>query len=105
VAIKLSLHGIDLGVISIYNMPTCSIDSGVWGRLQNTQEDFILCGDLNCRSKVLGGVGSNSNGDLLENVILNNDFLVLNDSSPTFNRKNYAELLDYIISTSPIASK
>jgi hypothetical protein len=89
VAVKLSLHGKNVIAISLYNLPTCSIESGLWTQLQNSKEDFILCRDLNCRSKIVGCAGSNKNGEILEDIILENDFVVLNDSSPTFNRNDY----------------
>jgi exonuclease III len=105
VSIRLVLHGKEITILSYYNPPTSSIESQLWLHLQNSKEDFILCGDLNCRSSSLGGIGSNRNGELLENIILDHDFIILNDSSPTFFRNDYFELLDYMISTPRIASK
>jgi hypothetical protein len=81
------------------------VESDLWAQLQIKKEDFILCGDLNCRSNALGCAGSNKNGEILEEIILENDFVVLNDSSPAYNRNDYWELLDYIICIPRVASK
>jgi exonuclease III len=89
VAIKCSLHGKNVNILSFYNPPSSSIESDLWARLQSSKDDFILCGDLNCRSSVLGSIGNNRNGELLEDIVLENDFVVLNESTPTYNRNGY----------------
>ncbi len=59
-------------------------------------------GDLNAKSKLWGADKNNENGDLLENLIMENDCIIVNNKSSThiiFNGKTSSILVYCIIST------
>ncbi|RMZ98642.1 hypothetical protein BpHYR1_031361, partial [Brachionus plicatilis] len=59
-------------------------------------KNYILGGDLNALTKQLGCLGENQNGTVLEKIINELDFSVINDKTPTFNifNREYFEILD-----------
>ncbi|RNA38579.1 hypothetical protein BpHYR1_048423 [Brachionus plicatilis] len=61
--------------------------------------NYILGGALNARTKKIGCLGENENGLMLERIINELDFSVINDKRPTFNifNRNYFEILDLFL--------
>ena len=79
----------------------------VFDDIERMFENYIICGDLNSKSFVFNCKSENSNGNILEDIIINNNCQIINDGifSPTFHtvtaNKNYHELLDFFVG-SPI---
>ena len=61
-------------------------------------------GDLNAKSTLWGADKNNENGDILDNLILENDYIIVNNKEPThvhFNGKT-SSILDYCIITTKL---
>ncbi|RNA20484.1 RNA-directed DNA polymerase from mobile element jockey, partial [Brachionus plicatilis] len=71
----------ELFVFSLYNPPNVLLNFEFFKTCRN----YILGGDLNARTKQIGCVVENENGIMLERIINELDFSVINDKRPTFN--------------------
>ncbi|RNA29438.1 hypothetical protein BpHYR1_005632 [Brachionus plicatilis] len=65
---------------------------------------FIIGGDLNSKTKQIGCIGENENGQVLERVLNGLNVSVINDKSPTFNifNRQYFEILDLFLTPSSL---
>ena len=102
--ITIKLEHKDLYVVAYYNPPDAVLNEQLFSFLSN--KHFILIGDLNAKSDIIGNSSSNRNGDILNNILLNNNIICLNDDSYThisFNKENYS-ILDLAICSSDLYS-
>jgi len=107
IAIKIKFSNTELIVVSYYNPPEVKLCSEVWEELEKNSLSYLVCGDLNARSQILGGQKTNKNGKVLEEILENSNAIVLNEKNkPTFfksqNDQFYQEVLDYFICSSSI---
>jgi len=81
----------------------------VFNLLSKQNKDYILCGDLNSRSEAIGCAGTNSNGTILERILLEHDCFIINNNEHTYvsfkNFGNYSENLDLAIGSSSMFTK
>ncbi|RNA06893.1 RNA-directed DNA polymerase from mobile element jockey-like [Brachionus plicatilis] len=93
----------ELFVFNLYNPPNVLLNFEFF----KTSRIFILGGNLNARTKQIGCVGENENGIILERIINELDFSVINDKRPTFNifNNNYFEILDLFLVSSSLIDK
>jgi len=87
VAIKVKLKTEFFYLISLYIPPRTNsqdkyLDSEFFITL-NKLQPFILCGDLNSKSKLWNCKDYNSNGRTLEEIIINSNFSIINNRFPS----------------------
>ena len=84
IAIEISIIDICFIVISYYNPPSSTLSHALFSILSSNKKfkNFIILGDLNAKLKFFNET-SNQNGELLEEILLENDILLLNNSSIT----------------------
>ena len=76
-------------LFSYYNSPDIVLDKEIFENIEEQFENYLICGDFNARSVVLGGIGDNSNGAILEQIVINSNGLILNEGNePTFHILN-----------------
>ena len=51
--------------------------------LNTSKDQFIVVGDLNAKSTQWGADINNQNGEILNDIVLDNDCLVVNNKKPT----------------------
>lgn len=93
--------------ISWYLPPNSDFPDAEFFNKLNQLKSFILCGDLNSKSKLWFSKDTNKNGKLLEEEILKNNFTVIHNRKPTFyslNANKY-EVLDIILTSANINDK
>ena len=94
----------ELYIFSFYHPPDhkLPLNSLVFDHIQKNFENFILAGDLNSKLCSLGCNNTNQNGKILETILMNSRFLLVNDCTPTYHSKNhdYTSVLDYFIISS-----
>ncbi|RMZ95734.1 RNA-directed DNA polymerase from mobile element, partial [Brachionus plicatilis] len=69
----------ELFVFSLYNPPNVLLNFEFFKTVNKKCRNYILGGDLNARTKQIGCVGENENGIMLERIINELDFSVIND--------------------------
>jgi len=109
IGIKIELKNkIKLHLFSYYNPPSSMLDPKIFENIEEKYEHYLICGDLNARSTILGCNGDNNNGSILESVVINRNGLILNEGKEsTFHiqSQNYHEKLDYIFGSPFFANK
>ena len=97
----------ELNIFTYYNPPQSILNKEIFDFIEQSFENYLICGDLNSKSLTFNCKSENSNGVILEDIIINNSCQIINDGnfSPTFHtitgKTNYHELLDFFIG-SPI---
>jgi exonuclease III len=101
-AINITMNKKEVCVFSYYNPPQKELCEKVFQILKETKTDFILLGDINAKMTSWKTGTNNTNGEILNDIILSYDCLIVNNKEPThfsFNG-NSESLLDFcIIST------
>ena len=66
----------------------------------------LIMGDLNAKSEILGCRTTNKNGIILENILLNSNLIVANNSSPTYHcmHRNNQEILDWVLVSNEVSN-
>ena len=103
-AVNIMINKNEVCVLSYYNPPLKELSEKVFEILKETKTKFILMGDLNAKTTLWEAEINNSNGDTLDEIILNNDCLIMNNKESThycFNGKTES-ILDYCIVSSNI---
>lgn len=73
--------------------------------VRSNNEKAIIAGDFNAKSPQWGMAFSDRRGQIITEWIAANDYVVINQGDkPTFERENYAAILDLTIATSNISS-
>ncbi|RMZ94334.1 RNA-directed DNA polymerase from mobile element jockey-like, partial [Brachionus plicatilis] len=91
----------DIFLFSFYNPPSQKLNKSIFEFINQNYEHFIIAGDLNSRTSVIDS-NTNENGKILENILENPSFLLINSNTPTFTIPNrgYTSVLDLIITSS-----
>jgi exonuclease III len=75
VAINTRINEKEVCVVSYYNPPNSKLNEKVLEILKKEEVEYIIMGDLNAKSTLWGADKNNENGDILDNLILENDCL------------------------------
>jgi hypothetical protein len=98
-AINLSINGKETCIITYYNPPNLKLSEEVFHILRKKCAEYVIMGDLNAKATLWCSDKNNDSGDILDNIILDNDCIIANSKEPThknFNGKT-TSILDYII--------
>jgi ribonuclease HI len=84
VAVRVHLH-VAVTICSIYIPPSESLTTTeLTGLIGQLPEPILLLGDFNAHHPLWGSPSACPRGNLLSNFLLDSDFVVLNNSSPTY---------------------
>lgn len=94
-------------IINMYVPSGTCISIEFLDRLKQSKEQILLCGDLNSKSDLWFNSKSNNSGRILENFIIENNFMVLNDQIATYYSTAHKSnsILDLFICSASIAHK
>lgn len=73
-------------------------------RLSRTSGNYLLGGDFNCRNQAWGCLRANCWGNILENLLMTNEFAIAHTPNPTFvpNTTNSSpSVLDFFLTNAP----
>ena len=105
VGVKVIINKTEILIYNIYNPPQSTID------LNNYKQFFenknaIITGDLNAKNTLWKSPKTNKSGEVLEQLLINNDFIVLNTGQPTYQcRLGGQSHLDLTLASSSMAVK
>ncbi|RNA02056.1 RNA-directed DNA polymerase from mobile element jockey-like [Brachionus plicatilis] len=91
---NIKLNNKNISIFTLYNPPYSSKNKNylcldLVAEICNRCQFFIIGGDLNSKSRVLGCYSKeNKNGEILELILEDMNICLLNDRSPTFFRSN-----------------
>ena len=87
---------------SYYNAPQLQLDISALKEISDKYQNVVIVGDLNAQSSNLGCRNTNKNWELLEELLFDSKFLIVNDKTPTYHRMhdNSEEILDWCIISS-----
>lgn len=111
VCVEISLiNNTKCSVISLYNSPSNNIPYREWDKLfKSVSGDVILAGDFNVHCEVFGSSFTNSKGRQLLDAVQDNNYVYLNDGSPTIIgsgiKQRNKSAVDLTFCTPQIASK
>ncbi|CAF0903604.1 unnamed protein product, partial [Brachionus calyciflorus] len=108
VGIRVRLGKCIVPIFCLYNPPNHILDYSFFEDISSKFPTFILGGDFNAKAGALGcTTGSNSNGLILEKALLNLNFSLVNDNSPTYFQINrdYTQVLDLFLCSPNILDK
>ena len=91
-----------MSIISYYKPPNEQIQSKVFDILNNKKLEFIIMGDFNAKTTSCGADSNNTNGDILDNIIIDHNCLKVINKQPThvnFNGQTSSIIDHCIIST------
>jgi hypothetical protein len=66
-------------LVSYYNPPNLKLNDKILEILKKEEVENIIMRELNAKSKIWGVDTNNENGDILDNMILENDCLIVNN--------------------------
>jgi hypothetical protein len=98
-AINLSINGKETCIMTYYNPPNLKLSEEVFHILRKNCAEYVIMGDFNAKTTLWCSDKNNDSGDILDNIILDNDCIIANSKEPThknFNGKT-TSILDYII--------
>ena len=84
--VKLHINNCKINLYNVYNQPSCNYDmKNLPNSIPNIQEDFLLVGDFNAHNPLWSSncTDSDTNGTVLEQVMINNNLCILNDGDVT----------------------
>lgn len=107
IAIKITKNMINCIIMSDYCPPDQPLNEELIQNITKLNANVIICGDLNSRSLNLGCKGSNTNGIILEKIILETNLVILNNNQYTFQRiwSGYTKKLDLFLASPNMARK
>ena len=96
--------------VSSYNSSETELLITLFDLLNESKQNYIVCGDLNAKTKSVGCHSSNESGKILDETFLSYNVESLNDNdyTPTYysySDTKYSEILDLFICSSSIWSK
>ncbi|RNA01241.1 AP-like endonuclease reverse transcriptase [Brachionus plicatilis] len=105
--VKIKLRDCLFFIFSLYNPPNKVLLFELFSKISKKCTKFIIGGDLNSKTKQIGCIGENENGQVLERVLNELNVSVINDKSPTFNifNRQYFEILDPFLTPSSLLDK
>jgi len=81
-AIKIKFEGFNVAILSYFDPPDKPLSVELFSRLCAKFKFYILLGDLNAKSRLLGD-NCNQNGRILADIIMNEDAISLNNKDKT----------------------
>lgn len=98
-AIRVVLENEIFTLISYYNPPQDRLRKEIILEITAQYSNFIICGDLNTKSKIFGCKTTILNGSILEDIILESHLIVVNNRNPTYHRThdNNLDILDWAL--------
>ncbi len=114
VGVTVNLKKSKFDVYSLYNPPSVLIPYDFFINLFESKIDFVLVGDLNSKAISLGCKQYDRNGKVIEKILSDTDFVVHNNSCPTFRRERtktgsdaevYEEILDLCLSSGSLSNQ
>ena len=92
VEVKIKLKNKEVLICAYYNPPNEKLNEVVFRTLSNTNINYILCGDLNANTKIIGCTIENENGKSLERILSDYNCQIINTREHTFHRtyNNYS---------------
>ena len=105
IGLNVYLPNLTLKFFSYYNPPGKNISREFFENYFDENQNFILVGDLNSKTSVIGCKSFNPSGRVLEKILQDSDLIVFNDHNPTFKKfkSNYEEILDLVIGSSALS--
>jgi len=91
--IKISTSNCNFTIVTYYNPPNTPLSQELFATMNNSNLDYIICGDLNAKS------AASKNGEILDSIIANYNCQIINNNQHTFHRiyNDYTQILDLII--------
>ena len=89
-AINVNISGVETCVITYYNPPQDTLRKSIFEKLNELKIKYILLGDLNAKSTLWLSESNNANGDILNEITINQDCIIVNTKEAThysFNRE------------------
>ena len=107
IGLKVETNEYCFDFVSLYNPPGRIIPCDFFVKYDSNGVDLILVGDLNSKTKSIGCKSEDASGKVLEKVLSETSFVILNDNQHTYHKfKNeYTEKLDLALSSVNIANK
>ena len=104
VGITVELENFKCNIFSYYNTPKDLLNSEFFMNLLDRDENFLVVGDLNAKTPVVGCRSIDSSGRVLEKLLMDTDLVVFNNNVNTYTRfgSDYEEILDLIIGSSSL---
>ena len=105
IRLTVEFNRLSVDIMTYYNPPDKTISDDLFTSYIDSGKNFLLLGDLNSKSRTLGCKKTDSNGKILENILLNSDLVVFNDNCPTYNSfsdTSYSEILDLVIGSNSL---
>jgi exonuclease III len=91
-------------ISSMYVPPTAKMNLNIFRELYTMNSNCLIVGDLNAALQNMGSKKTNTKGRQLQEL-LNEGFLnCIEDDSPTYERNNYEEKIDWILASQPLIS-
>ncbi|RNA21231.1 RNA-directed DNA polymerase from mobile element jockey-like, partial [Brachionus plicatilis] len=107
VPVKIGSLRKNINLISIYQPPNHKnpLDPSIFEYIEKHFDYFVIGGDLNSKLSSLG-YKTNDNGKILEDILEDPRFLIVNDDCPTFtlSHRDYSSVLDLFILSSNLGS-
>jgi exonuclease III len=99
IIVKLFLNKTEYHLVGLYNPPRTVISKTFFSYLEQTYENVILMGDLNSKTLSIGCKKENSNGKVLEEILLDTNFIICNNYEHTHQPFNSSEtdILDLVM--------
>lgn len=90
-------------VTSIYCPPDRTISKKALDKIINLHPRHLILGDLNAKHVELGCRTTNTSGRILDEWIIENQIEIIGGKTPTFEKGNYNEKLDWVLSDTQTA--
>ncbi len=99
--IKINYKNQNLYVITYYNLPLKIIEKKMLEEIEMNFQNYIICGDLNSRSKSLGCFGKNQNRSIFNEFLQKSNVILANNQDITYFRPHscYKEILDIVLAS------
>ena len=103
--VKIRIYIKPICIVAHYNPPGKIINPKIFEILESLKFEYLICSDLNSKTKLLGCHKTGRSGLELEKIILKFYCIVLNNEDFTYSKgSNYREILDLLIGSSSIAN-
>ncbi|CAC5400747.1 unnamed protein product [Mytilus coruscus] len=85
VGVSVNCQNNKINIVNVYRPPNQDIKFNDYQEvLHNLSDNIVLLGDFNSRSSMWGSSTTDSNGNIIEKVIDQNNMIILNDGTGTF---------------------
>ncbi|CAG2200448.1 unnamed protein product [Mytilus edulis] len=84
VGVSVNCQNNKINIVNVYRPPNQDIKFKEYQVLHNLSDNIVLLGDFNRRSSMWGSSTTDSNGNIIEKVIDQNNMIILNDGTGTY---------------------